>query len=159
MAGEGLNCDLLFLKTWSHRCPLTGRRNFGLTCWNPEPRGQTGWSRSVLRAMKTNFLLKMGLRGVSLAHSRGARAIREEREPYRRISMGQRTRKSEVGVRRLLPGPVYSISDKRTAKEFRVFWVVHESNSRLWVTNVQCRGMNGENFFSLFENHLLEYIM
>lgn len=71
----------------------------------------------------------------------------EEREPYRGNSMGRRARKSEEGVRRLLPGPVYSISDKRTAKEFRV----RESNSRLWVTNVQCRGMNREIFFFIWK--------
>lgn len=81
--GGGLKpggCDLIFLKAWPHNCPLKGRRKLGLTTWRLAQgrQGQTGESRSVLGAMKNNFLLKMGPRGSSLAQSRGVWATQEE---------------------------------------------------------------------------------
>lgn len=142
-------------QAWPHSCPLTGRRKLGLTTWSLARggQGQTGRSRGVLGAMKNNFLLKMGLRGTSLARSRGLWAMQEE---------------FQGGVTENVRGKCQRQTGCCTPDLFTQYLIKlhhegiqHPERSMSQTTGIKSLMCSAEMSRGtiLFENHLLEYIM
>ena len=145
-------------QAWPHSCPLTGRRKLRLTTWSLARggRGQTGRSRGVLGAMKNNFLLKMGLRGTSLARSRGLWATQEEFQ-------GGVTENVRGKCQRQTAASGCCTPDLFTQYLIKLH---HEGiphpertmNQTTGIKSLMCVAEMSRGTI-LFENHLLEYIM